>query len=1024
MASIARPYSEGMSLLDHTPEITAAEAELITADLFGVIGVATALPSERDLAFRLDSESGTFVLKVSNATETRESLAAQLGAADAAARHGLPVQQTLSTTTGDRLGEVDGHLVRLLEYLPGTLLADVSPAGPALLRDLGATMGSLAEALVGYDHPAVPRDFHWDVARAAEVVRERRSAVTDPARHEILDLFLARFDAEVSPHLGELRRGVIHGDANDHNVVVDPGHRDLPHERFSRVSGLLDFGDLMHSVVVAEVAVAAAYMALDSDDPVTSVCQVVAGFHERFPLTEAELAVLWNLVIARPALSVVNAAVQSAQRPDDPYLVVSEAPAWRGLATMLAIDQRGAHYRLRDACGLEAHPAAAEVRSHLAASGPAPLLGVPWADLRTFPVDLSVGSELLDATVFEATTDEFDALLRSTVGGDPDAIGLGGYGEARLLYTTPAFASSDDPASERRTVHLGLDVWTRVGAALHAPLRGVVHIVRDNDSPLDYGPVVVLRHETAAGTSFFSLYGHLARETLHHLVEGQVVEAGERFAWAGSAEVNGGWAPHAHVQLILDLLGLDHDYPGVGVPSLRDFWLGLSPDPALLLGLPAGSVPVVERPFDQTLADRQRLLAPSLSVSYDPPLRIVRGIAQTLYDDQARGYLDSVNNVAHVGHARPEVVRAGARQMGVLNTNTRYLHETVLRYAERLTATLPEPLSVCFFVNSGSEANDLALRLMRAHTGADDVVAVEHGYHGHTQALIDVSHYKHAGRGGRGAPEWAHIAAMPDPYRGEHRGYSRDTARAYAVDVSRCVDEAGGRVAGMIVESMIGCGGQVVLPDGYLADAAAVIRGAGGLMIADEVQVGFGRVGPEFWGFATQGLVPDIVTVGKPAGNGHPLAAVVTTPEIAASFANGMEYFNTFGGNPVSAAIGLAVLDVIEADDLPANAARLGARIVDEGRELMGRHQLIGDVRGLGLYVGIELVRDRASLEPAAAEAAFVIERMKRLGVLVSTDGPHHNVLKIKPPLVWTDADVDRLLSTLDRVLGDRALQG
>jgi 4-aminobutyrate aminotransferase-like enzyme len=550
-----------------------------------------------------------------------------------------------------------------------------------------------------------------------------------------------------------------------------------------------------------------------------------------------------------------------------------------------------------------------------------------------------------------------------------------------------------------------------------------VHRVNDNTARLDYGPMVILEHATTDGVPFYSLYGHLAPETLTHLHEGDEVAAGDLIGWIGAPPRNGDWAPHVHVQVILDLLGLDVDYPGVALPSQRTTWLGLSPDPALLLDLPERFAGVPSRSVEETLADRRRLLGPNLSVSYDDPLRITRGVGAYLFDDEARSYLDSVNNVAHVGHAHPRVVRAGTRQMAVLNTNTRYLHEEVLRYAARLTATLPDPLSVCFFVNSGSEANDLALRLVRAHTGAQDMVCVEHGYHGHTQALIDVSPYKHAGPGGRGAPPWVHVAAMPDPYRGAFRGYDPSVGLAYADDVARCVRAAGDRgVAGMIVESMIGCGGQVVLPDGYLTASAEHVRSAGGLVIADEVQVGFGRVGPAFWGFATQGLVPDVVTIGKPAGDGHPLAAVVTTPEIAASFANGMEYFNTFGGNPVSAAIGNAVLDVIEDEQLALRAQHVGRRILAGVIELATEHELIGDARGLGLYLGVELVRDRDTLEPADAEAAYVIERMRHLGVLVSIDGPFHNVLKIKPPLVWTDAEADRLVSTLDRVLREPAL--
>ncbi len=1013
-----------MSLLDHTPPTSAADAERIARDVFGVVAAACELPSERDRNFRLDAEDGTtWVLKVSNALEQREVLEAQAQAAALAAAAGVPVQAPRSARSGEEIPLVDGHLVRLMHHLPGVLLADVEAPSQRLRRDLGTVLGRLARSLEGFDHPHARRDFHWDVVRLPAVAAETRAAVTDPHRVALLDRVLDRFATHVEPRLGALRRAVIHGDANDHNVLVDPGTRERPAERFTRVCGVIDFGDLVHSVVVAEIAVAAAYHPLRSADPVEALVDIAAGFHAEYPLTEADIEVLWDLLLARLALSGVHAAAQSAQRPDDPYLTVSEAPAWQALELLLSIDPRRAVYRLRDVCGFEPHPDASAVRAHLASSPAAPLFGRPWTDLRIFPLDLSVGSDLFAAQDVGAGPERFDVLIRRDVDGDPDAIGVGGYGEARLLYTAPEFGADLDPAAERRTVHLGTDLWTRAGTPLHAPRPGRVHRVNDNTARLDYGPMVILEHATDGGVPFYSLYGHLSPETLTHLRAGDAVEAGDVIGWIGAPPRNGDWAPHVHVQVILDLLRLDVDYPGVALPSQRTTWLGLSPDPALLLGLPESLAAPRVRSVGETLADRHRLLGPNLSVSYDDPLRITRGIGAYLYDDGARTYLDSVNNVAHVGHAHPHVVRAGARQMAVLNTNTRYLHEEVLRYAERLTATLPEPLSVCFFVNSGSEANDLALRLIRAHTGAQDVICVEHGYHGHTQALIDVSPYKHAGPGGRGAPPWVHVAAMPDPYRGAHRGYDPSIGLAYADDVARCVRATDGRgLAGLIVESMIGCGGQVVLPDGYLTASAEHVRAAGGLVIADEVQVGFGRVGPAFWGFATQGLVPDVVTIGKPAGDGHPLAAVVTTAEIAASFANGMEYFNTFGGNPVSAAIGNAVLDVIEGEGLALRAQHVGRRILAGVIELATEHELIGDARGLGLYLGVELVRDRDTLEPADTEAAYVIERMRHLGVLVSIDGPFHNVLKIKPPLVWTDAEADRLVSTLDRVLREPAL--
>ncbi len=1015
-----------MALLDHTPTTTLDDARRICAEVFGVSGTVTELPSERDRNFRVDAGAdGVWVLKIANSLELREVLEAQAQAAARAAAGGVPVQGVRRSLSGEEITEIDGHLVRLMEHLPGVLLADVAPGSAALRRDLGTTLGRLARSLDGFDHPHAHREFHWDVVRTAEVIDETRHTVTDPARLALLDIVHARMTSYVAPRLTSLRTAVIHGDANDHNVLVEPGDRRDPAARFTRVCGLIDFGDLVHSAVVAEVAVAAAYHPMETDDPIGALCDIAAGFHAEFPLTEGDLEVLWDLMLGRLALSGAHAAAQSAQRPDDPYLSLDEGAAWQALTLLTPIPAARALYRLRDACGFEPHPDAAAVRTHLASTASTPLLGAPWDRHRLFALDLSVGSDLFTAADVGAGPERFDVLIRRDVDGDRDAVAIGGYGEARLIYTAPEFASSDDPSVERRTVHLGTDVWTHAGTAVHAPLAGRVHRVHDNSAPLDYGPMVMLEHVTDGGVVFWSLYGHLSPETLSHLSEGAEVAAGDVIGWIGSPPRNGDWAPHVHVQVILDLLGLGVDYPGVAVPSQRTTWLGLSPDPALLLGLPSSlTAGVPHRSVADTLIERHRLLGPNLSVSYSDPLRIVRGIGAHLYDEEGRAYLDSVNNVAHVGHAHPHVVRAGTRQMAVLNTNTRYLHDEVLRYAERITATLPEPLSVCFFVNSGSEANDLALRLVRAHTGAEDLICVQHGYHGHTQALIDVSPYKHAGAGGRGAPPWVHVATMPDPYRGEFRGYGPEVGARYAADVARCVREVGdGGLAGMIVESMIGCGGQVVLPDGYLAAAAEHVRAVGGLMIADEVQVGFGRVGPAFWGFATQGLVPDVVTIGKPAGDGHPLAAVVTTPEVAASFANGMEYFNTFGGNPVSAAIGNAVLDVIEQERLPENAERVGRRILDGVRALADDHVIIGEARGLGLYLGVELVRDRESLEPAGDEASWVIERMRHLGVLVSTDGPFHNVLKIKPPLVWTDADADRLLATLDRVLREPALR-
>ncbi|MCH2135601.1 MAG: aminotransferase class III-fold pyridoxal phosphate-dependent enzyme [Phycisphaerales bacterium] len=419
---------------------------------------------------------------------------------------------------------------------------------------------------------------------------------------------------------------------------------------------------------------------------------------------------------------------------------------------------------------------------------------------------------------------------------------------------------------------------------------------------------------------------------------------------------------------------------------------------------------------------REQLLGGALSLSYgDAPLHIVAGRGQFLWGSDGLAYLDLVNNVCHVGHANERVTRAIERQARRLNTNTRYLHATVLDLAQRLVATMPEGLDVCTFVNSGSEANELALRMCRAASGANDVLVIDGAYHGCSGNCIAMSPYKFNGPGGGGCPDWVHVVPAPDTYRGEFQG--EDAPQACGLEVGRVIGEAaraGRSIAGFFAESLLSCGGQVPLPAGYLEAAARHVRKAGGLYVADEVQVGFGRVGDAMWGFELHDVVPDIVVLGKPMGNGHPIGAVVTSPAVAEAFADtGMEFFSTFGGNPVSCAAALSVLETIEDEGLQARAGELGAHFKAGLNSLKERHALIGDVRGSGLFLGAELVRDHQTLEPAVEEAAAIVQAMRQHGVLLSTDGPLNNVIKIKPPLVLTRADIDMTLDLLDDVLSN-----
>jgi len=418
--------------------------------------------------------------------------------------------------------------------------------------------------------------------------------------------------------------------------------------------------------------------------------------------------------------------------------------------------------------------------------------------------------------------------------------------------------------------------------------------------------------------------------------------------------------------------------------------------------------------YKKILELRSKHLGPSLSVSYDEPLHIVHGKGQYLFDSKGNRYLDCVNNIQHVGHCHPKVVEAAQEQYKKLNTNTRYLDGTIVNYAKNITSTLPDGLDVCFFGNSGSEANDLALRMARQFTGEKTTIVLDGAYHGNLFSLIEISPYKHNGPGGNGAPNFVYTLPMPDSFRGKYRGV--DCGEKYAQEMQATINEIqnkGKKVSTFIAEALMGCGGQLVLPKGFLKKVFNLVRAAGGICIADEIQIGFGRVGSHFWGFETDGVVPDIVTMGKSMGNGHPLSAVVTTRKIADSFNNGMEYFNSFGGNAVSCAVGQAVLDVIKEEALQENALEVGNYLLNQLKNLQDQHDLIGQVRGRGLFIGIELVKDE--LVPAQAEAQTIVNQMKNKGLLLSTDGPEHNVIKIKPPLLFNKKNADELVEKIDK---------
>ena len=998
------------------------QAEALASEHFGVLATARQLPGELDFNYHLTTATGAgFTLKIAHLGESPEHLDMQ----NAIMLHlektekGLDLPKVILNKKRDAFTLIrdaggNDRFLRLLTWVPGRVFAKVHPHTPELLESLGAACGKLCHSLQNLDHPGAHRWIKWDVAQTAWT-EEHLTKIHGNQRQTIARYFFDLFQKNAAPKLGNLRHSIIYNDANDYNVLVD---NDLQNPK---VRGVIDFGDSVYTCTVADLAIAIAYTVMDKPRPLDAAVHLVRGFHREFPLQEAEVEVLFPLIAARLLISVTVSAINRHEHPENEYLLISERPAWDLLEKLRDIPPAFAHYRFRQACGWEPCPQRAVFEKW---SGQNTLSLAPVVDFsseKIQPLDLSVGSldlgcnaNFLNIQLFEKTIDRMLEEAGAT-------FGIGGYGEVRPFYTTDAYQVMGNSGPQWRTVHLGTDIWAVSDTPVFAPLDGKVHSFQDNAGECNYGPTLILEHKISEELTFFTLYGHLSRTSLEGLSTGTQVKKGDQIATIGSPPVNGNWPPHLHFQVILDILDMAGDYPGVAFPQEQDTWLSICPGGDTFFKQKKINTPAAT----EILTSRRQHLGRSLSISYKKPLHIVRGYMQYLYDDSGRRYLDTVNNVPHVGHQHPRVVRAAQRQMAVLNTNTRYLHENIVRFAEELLATFPPELSVVHFVNSGSEANELALRMVRAFTGQRDMVAVEVGYHGNTGGCIDISSYKFDGKRGKGAPPHTHIVPMPDTFRGLYPN-DIEAGKKYAAHVQQAIEKVQSlsrNAGGFICESILSCGGQIVLPEGYLQEAYRHVRAAGGLCIADEVQVGFGRVGTNFWGFELQDVVPDIVTMGKPIGNGHPLAAVVTTPAVAETFANGMEYFNTFGGNPVSCAIGREVLHIIQEEGLQAHALGVGNYLTAGLRDLQQRHPLIGDVRGPGLFLGFELVKNRETLEPASAEASYLANRMREHGVLMSTDGPYENVLKIKPPMCFDERNADFMLEMLDKVLGEDFLK-
>ena len=719
--------------------------------------------------YRVICPEESFVLKVYQYdAETYETVAAENSILHHLGNSRGQYPAVIENQDGDELiveDQLPGQFFRLLSFLEGDFWGDRTDVSETLLSSFGRFLGRMDQQLADVKPLAIcAKRIVWDLDQF--LLNEALSQhITDPSDRKLVDYFFLQYKENILPQIPQLRKSIIHNDANDWNVLT----------LGDKVTGIIDFGDIVFSSLINELAVGLTYVLMDRNDPIKNAATVIAAYHQVMPLKEVELDILYYLIAARLCTSVCNSAKSKRDKPDSEYITVSERPAWALLRRWISISPYHASTVWRKACGYDQ------------------------------------------------------------------------------------------------------------------------------------------RHSTTS----------------------------------------------------------------------------------------------------DIVATRTRNFSPALSVSYDRPIHMRSAAFQYMYDVEGNAILDGYNNIIHVGHCHPHVVAAGQRAMAQLNTNTRYHYDSLAAYSDHLLSYFPDKLNKVFFVNSGSAASDLAIRIAHAYTGRRTMAIIEHGYHGNTMASIDVSHYKYAHTGGAGKSTDVIEAVMPDQYRGSYRG--ADAGMLYARDFIDA--NSNSEIGAFIAESIIGCGGQVPLASGYLSEMYSYIRTQGGVCIADEVQIGFGRVGTHFWGYERHGVVPDIVILGKPIGNGHPMAAVVCTAEVAEAFDNGMEFFSSFGGNPVSCAIGKAVLEVIETEDLQTHAHEVGNYLMEQCRALQSQYPAIGDVRGSGLFIGIDMVKDKLYREPNTQLAKTIKNDLRERSILVSTDGPANNVLKIKPPMCFTKENVDQLIHEFEGVL-------
>ena len=954
------------------PQVGPDQAAQLLEQHYGLHGTLQSLGSQQDLNYKVDSARGRFVLKICRGDYAAVELQAQHAALnELQARADLRVPRVIKALNGEELltVSVDGQTlhVRLLDYIDGQPLTHLPHLGRKVIAGFGELCGRMSQALATFTHPGLERTLQWDPRHARQLITHLLASLENLPHRAALEQVAEQVEKHLRPLADHLPWQAVHMDITDDNVVWQ---RDA--QRHWHVQGVIDFGDLVHTWRIADLSVTCAALLHHAEGDPFAILPAIQACHAVTPLQHQELQALWPLIVARAAVLVLSSEQQQRLDPDNSYLLKNAEHEWEIFHVATSVP-----FELMEAAILSS---VGQAPAALASEGFAPLL--PGLVGREFAlIDLGVLSPHFEAGNWEqAGIDQ--RLLQE--GAAAHGLAASRYGQYRLSRTRP------DSAHEPETFPLHVELHVPQGTSVEAPFAGIVR-------PGVNGELRV--HGSEASVRLWGVKALLQPGAA--VLKGQVI-----------GEVDG--------PLTVQLCRTDLPAPLFCTPSRAPAWQVLCPSPAALLGLACDAQPELDP--QALLARRDASFARSQKHYYVDPPRIERGWRNHLIDMQGRSYLDMLNNVAVLGHGHPRMAAVAARQWSLLNTNSRFHYAAIAEFSERLLSLAPPGMDRVFLVNSGTEANDLAIRLAWAYSGGRDMLSVLEAYHGWSVAADAVStSIADNPKALSSRPDWVHPVTAPNTYRGEFRG--QDSAPDYVRSVEHNLAKIAAskrQLAGFICEPVYGNAGGISLPPGYLQQVYALVRDRGGVCIADEVQVGYGRMGRFFWGFEEQGVVPDIITMAKGMGNGQPLGAVITRREIAEALEAEGYFFSSSGGSPVSCRIGMAVLDVMEEEKLWENAQVVGGHFKARLEALIERHPLVGAVHGSGFYLGLELVRDRQTLEPATEETTLLCDRLRELGIFMQPTGDYLNILKIKPPMVTSRRSVDFFVDMLSKVLDEQ----